>query len=129
LIGDFITSPEISPLFCELIGIWCVATWQAMGSPSQLKLVELGLHILLFSSSTLLTSLSGPGKGTLMKEILNTARSFPAFEKALTVHMVEVSEAMRKTQRNALLSNTPSPLNSTVSFCLSLYLSFFAEPL
>lgn len=70
--------------------------------------------------STMLMESIGPGKGTLMKEILNTAKSFPAFEKALTIHMVEISEAMRKIQRNALVANEHSPNETNVS--ASLYL-------
>jgi SAM-dependent MidA family methyltransferase len=48
--GDFITSPEISQLFGEMVGIWCLATWENMGRPDAINLVELG-----------------PGNGTLMK--------------------------------------------------------------
>ena len=47
--GDFITSPEISQMFGELIGLWAAATWRAMESPAQVNLVELG-----------------PGRGTMM---------------------------------------------------------------
>ena len=70
---------------------------------------------------TVLMKPVGPGKGTLMKEILNTAKSFPAFEKALTIHMVEISEAMRKIQRDALVASVHSPNESNVS--ASLYFS------
>lgn len=45
----------------------------------------------------------GPGKGTLMKEILKVSQNFPYFKKAISVHMVEVSEVMRNIQRKALL--------------------------
>lgn len=54
--GDFITAPEISQLFGEMIGIWCVATWQLLGFPS-FRLVEFG-----------------PGRGSLM-QVLSNARS------------------------------------------------------
>ena len=51
--GDFITSPEISQMFGEMVGIWTVATWQQAGSPAAARLVELG-----------------PGRGTLMADLL-----------------------------------------------------------
>jgi NADH dehydrogenase [ubiquinone] 1 alpha subcomplex assembly factor 7 len=83
--GDFITSPEISQLFGEMVGIWCLATWENMGSPASINLVELG-----------------PGNGTLMKDILNIVKNFPAFQSALQVSMVEVSPVMRELQYQAL---------------------------
>src|SRR6478736_1348206 len=49
--GDFITAPEISQVFGELIGLWSAVVWQQMGSPERLNLVELG-----------------PGRGTLMRD-------------------------------------------------------------
>jgi NADH dehydrogenase [ubiquinone] 1 alpha subcomplex assembly factor 7 len=83
--GDFITSPEISQLFGEMVGIWCLATWEKMGHPAEINLVELG-----------------PGNGTLMKDTLNIVKNFPEFHKALRVSMVEISPAMRDLQRIAL---------------------------
>lgn len=72
--GDFTTAPEISQMFGELVGVWCVATWQQMGSPAAMQIVELG-----------------PGRGSLMSDFLRAARSFPPFYKALDIHMVEIS--------------------------------------
>lgn len=83
--GDFITAPEISQMFGELIGLWCAETWQGLGAPSQVALAELG-----------------PGRGTLMADALRAARRVPAFAAALEVHLVEVSPILRARQREAL---------------------------
>ena len=78
--GDFITSPEISQVFGELIGLWAAFTWQQMGSPENLVLAE-----------------CGPGRGTLMKDVLRAAKSVPDFHQAVDIHLVENSPAMRRT--------------------------------
>jgi len=83
--GDFVTAPEVSQIFGELVGAWLVATWQAMGSPARFALVELG-----------------PGRGTLMKDILRVARIRPAFLAAAELHLVETSPRLREAQREAL---------------------------
>lgn len=88
--GDFVTAPEISQVFGEMICIWCVATWRAMGTPFSFNLVELG-----------------PGKGTLMVDILRAAKSFPAFRRALTVHLVETSDDLEALQVKALNAKFP----------------------
>ncbi|HET7716600.1 MAG TPA: SAM-dependent methyltransferase, partial [Bauldia sp.] len=83
--GDFITAPEVSQIFGELIGLWAVATWQAMGSPSPFVLVELG-----------------PGRGTLMADLLRAARLRPAFLDAARIHLVETSPRLRAIQEATL---------------------------
>ncbi|MEZ5873125.1 MAG: class I SAM-dependent methyltransferase [Nitratireductor sp.] len=83
--GDFITAPEVSQLFGELIGIWCVSAWQALGSPPAIALVE-----------------AGPGHGTLMADILRTAQRFADFNSAISVHLLETSPAMVARQRKRL---------------------------
>jgi len=83
--GDFITSPEISQMFGELIGLWAAATWRAMGSPGALNLVELG-----------------PGRGTMMVDVLRAARVMPDFRAAIFVHLVEISGALVRLQQRAL---------------------------
>jgi NADH dehydrogenase [ubiquinone] 1 alpha subcomplex assembly factor 7 len=69
----------------QMIGIWCVMTWMHLGQPSQLNLVELG-----------------PGRGTLMADLLRGTSGFKDFSKALTLHLVEVSPALREKQWAAL---------------------------
>src|SRR5262249_38390602 len=82
--GDFTTAPEISQMFGELIGLWAAATWRAMGSPGEINLVELG-----------------PGRGTMMVDVLRAARVMPDFLAAIHVHLVEISPALERLQRNA----------------------------
>src|SRR5690606_17581218 len=84
--GDFTTAPEISQMFGELIGAWVLATWQAMGSPATLVLAEIG-----------------PGRGTLMKDMLRTIRQLdPDFFKQATIALVETSPRLREIQRQTL---------------------------
>ncbi|MBX9863216.1 MAG: SAM-dependent methyltransferase [Hyphomicrobium sp.] len=83
--GDFVTAPEISQVFGELIGLWCAVVWQQMGSPKRLNLVELG-----------------PGRGTLMRDALRAARIVPGFRDALDVHLVDRNETLRDLQQAAL---------------------------
>jgi SAM-dependent MidA family methyltransferase len=83
--GDFITAPEISQVFGELIGLWSAVVWQQMGAPSVVSLVELG-----------------PGRGTLMKDALRAARAVPSFLSAVRVHLIEMSETLRREQERML---------------------------
>jgi NADH dehydrogenase [ubiquinone] 1 alpha subcomplex assembly factor 7 len=84
--GDFVTSPEISPIFGELLAVWCVRVWQKMGSPKAFRVVE-----------------CGPGKGSLMKHWLRVAKRFPSFRQALkSVHLVETSPKLREIQQQTL---------------------------
>jgi SAM-dependent MidA family methyltransferase len=83
--GDFTTAPEISQMFGELIGVWSVAVWRGMGQPENIRLVELG-----------------PGRGTMMLDVLRAAKIAPQFCKALVLHLVEVSPVLQGLQRQAL---------------------------
>jgi len=83
--GDFITAPEISQMFGELIGLWAAAIWHAMGTPAPLRLIELG-----------------PGRGTLMADALRATTVVPAFRAALAVHLVETSPRLIARQRETL---------------------------
>ena len=86
--GDFTTAPEISQMFGELIGLWMLEAWHAMGRPHACRLVELG-----------------PGRGTLMADLLRATRLLPDFRVAATVHLVETSPALRQRQHATLASS------------------------
>ena len=91
--GDFITAPEISQMFGELIGLWCVVRWRSMGAPDPFLLVELG-----------------PGRGTLMTDILGAAGgAAPGFTAALGLHLVETSPTLRAAQTKTLSTARPAP--------------------
>jgi NADH dehydrogenase [ubiquinone] 1 alpha subcomplex assembly factor 7 len=83
--GDFITAPEVSQMFGELIGLWCAETWRQMGAPARVVLAELG-----------------PGRGSLMADALRAADALPAFRAAAEVHLVEISPALRAAQAERL---------------------------
>jgi SAM-dependent MidA family methyltransferase len=85
--GDFITAPEVSQMFGELIGAWVAAVWQQMGAPGHVNLVELG-----------------PGRGTLMADALRAATGMPDFLAAVSVHLVETSPVLRAAQEKTLAS-------------------------
>ncbi len=83
--GDFITAPEISQMFGELLGVWAAAVWRQMGSPENIRLVELG-----------------PGRGTMMADALRAAQVVPDFRAAIAAHLVEVSPTLRQLQQQTL---------------------------
>ncbi|OWM73974.1 hypothetical protein CDL15_Pgr022245 [Punica granatum] len=83
--GDFITSPEVSQMFGEMVGVWAMCLWEQMGQPKDVNLVELG-----------------PGRGTLMADLLHGASKFKNFTESLHVHMVECSPALQQLQRKTL---------------------------
>lgn len=83
--GDFTTAPEISQMFGEMIGLWLADCWTRLGLPEKVTLVE-----------------CGPGRGTLMADLLRAARMAPGFVEALSVHLVETSPALRQVQEKTL---------------------------
>ncbi|MFT7147097.1 MAG: SAM-dependent MidA family methyltransferase [Yoonia sp.] len=83
--GDFITAPEISQMFGELIGLSLAQAWIDQGSPAAITLAELG-----------------PGRGTLMADVLRATKAVPGFHDALTVHFVETSLVLRQAQAQAV---------------------------
>lgn len=80
--GDFTTSPEMSQVFGELLGVWAVQVWQALGEPRRFALVELG-----------------PGRGTLMADMLRVLSKVEACAKAAQVHFVETSPVLQAAQQ------------------------------
>ncbi|SCZ98458.1 BZ3500_MvSof-1268-A1-R1_Chr7-1g09152 [Microbotryum saponariae] len=88
--GDFITSPEISQVFGELLAIWFVTQWAAQGAPSNVRIVELG-----------------PGKGTLLADVLRTFKALPqaSARPVTSIHLVESSAALRKVQKEKLVNS------------------------
>src|SRR5579864_3351116 len=83
--GDFVTAPEISQIFGELIGLWCADFWQRAGRPDPVILAELG-----------------PSSGALMSDFLRAAAGVSGFGQALRLHLVEVSPVLRERQRQRL---------------------------
>lgn len=83
--GDFITAPEVSQLFGEIIGVWLLAQWQQQGQPEPFHIAELG-----------------PGRGTLMQDIIRTLCTFPQAAKSLRIHLVEMSDSLRQEQADKL---------------------------
>ena len=83
--ADFITAPEISQMFGELMGLWAAQSWMDMGKPAAFQLVELG-----------------PGRGTMMAEALRAARTVPGFMDAAHVVLIEASAALKAVQAQTL---------------------------
>jgi len=83
--GDFITAPEISQMFGELIGAWLASVWQQLGAPENVRLIELG-----------------PGRATMLLDALRAARIVPGFQAALVLHLVEISPTLREVQEQRL---------------------------
>lgn len=90
--GDFITAPEISQMFGEMLGLWCVQVWRDMGSPNPFSLVELG-----------------PGRGVMMQDILRASRIDPGFAAACDVYLLEASPALQAVQGRTL-AGAPCPV-------------------
>lgn len=91
--GDFTTAPEISQMFGELLGLWCVDCWTRLGRPSPVRVIELG-----------------PGRGTLMADALRVWRRAPEFLAAAQIYLVETSPVLQSLQKRRLA-------NSGVTWC------------
>ncbi len=85
--GDFLTAPNISNLFSEIIGIWLISAWYTLGKPKKFNIVELG-----------------PGNGSLTKILINTFDNFPSFKKSTNIFLYEKSLLLRKLQKKNINS-------------------------
>lgn len=83
--GDFITAPEISQVFGELLGLWCGECFRLMNTPASFMLVELG-----------------PGRGTLMADALRVLKIVPSFLDHVEIHLIETSPVLRAAQETLL---------------------------
>jgi NADH dehydrogenase [ubiquinone] 1 alpha subcomplex assembly factor 7 len=83
--GDFITAPEISQMFGEIVGLWLAQAWSDLGQPALARLVELG-----------------PGRGTLAADLLRVAASRERFRASVSIHLIERSARLRRMQAERL---------------------------
>lgn len=90
--GDFITAPDVSQMFGEIIGAFLIETWERLGRPAPFQLVEFG-----------------PGRGTLMADVLRIARRVPSFVAAARLTLVETSPRLRAAQKATLAGGPLSP--------------------
>ena len=80
--GDFITAPNISILFSEMIAIWVISFWEKLDCPKQFNLIELGA-----------------GNGEMMKVLVNTFHKFPQFKNSCKINILEKSKLLKKIQK------------------------------
>lgn len=98
LAGDFITAPEISQMFGEMIGAWAADMWMKLGSPKKFILLE-----------------GGPGRGTLMKDALRGTKHVPGFHEAMEIHMLETSPVLRQMQAETVKPHKIKRWHSTLA--------------
>lgn len=88
--GDFVTAPEVSQMFGELLGLALAQSWLDQGAPAPFTLAELG-----------------PGRGTLMADALRATRGVPGFHAALRLWLVELPGPLRQAQKHRLAAHAP----------------------
>jgi NADH dehydrogenase [ubiquinone] 1 alpha subcomplex assembly factor 7 len=89
--GDFVTAPELTQAFGEVVGAWLAQAWLDLGRPAPFNLVELG-----------------PGRGTLLADALRATRAVTGFHEGLRLHLVETSERLQAAQATRLAGFDPS---------------------
>ncbi len=116
---DFATAPEISQLFGEMIALWCIDCWIKLGSPQPFTLLE-----------------CGPGRGTLMADILRTTVLVPEFLNAATLVMLEKSPLLKQKQQETLKAHPVTwietlahlPDQKTIMVCNEFFDAFPVQP-
>ena len=96
--GDFITAPEISQMFGELLGLCLAQSWMDQGSPARFTLAEIG-----------------PGRGTCMADVLRATKAVPGFHAAANVALIEASATLRTVQATTLAPYAPTWADSVVA--------------
>ncbi len=116
---DFATAPEISQLFGEMIALWCIDSWMKLGSPKAFTFLE-----------------CGPGRGTLMADMLRTAALVPDFLNAAKVVLLEKSPLLKQKQIETLQQHNISwietladlPKQKTIMVCNEFFDAFPVQP-
>ena len=93
--GDYVTAPNISNLFCEMITIWLISFWKNLKKPKKLNFIELG-----------------PGNGDFCLTLLKTLKNFPEAFNAINIMLYEKSERLRKIQQKRIVSKKVSWIKS-----------------
>lgn len=97
--GDFITAPEVSQMFGEMLGVWISITWSALGKPSKFVLGELG-----------------PGRGTLMSDAMRVLSKQPEILAACQIVLLETNEMLRQVQAEKLSAYAPEFIHEIDEF-------------
>jgi cyclopropane-fatty-acyl-phospholipid synthase len=110
--GDYITAPNISILFSEMIAIWIISFWKNLNCPKQFNLIELGA-----------------GNGEMMRVLVNTFNKFPQFKNSCKINILEKSELLKKIQKNTIKDTKIKWLNNLTELnncpCLFIANEFF----
>ena len=93
--GDFITAPNISILFSEMIAIWVISFWEKLDCPKQFNLIELGA-----------------GNGEMMRVLVNTFNKFPQFKSSCKINILEKSKLLQQIQKNNIKNKKIKWLNN-----------------
>ena len=93
--GDFITAPNISILFSEMIAIWIISFWEKLNCPKQFNLIELGA-----------------GNGEMMRVLVNTFNKFPQFKNSCKINILEKSKLLRQMQKAKIKDKKINWLNN-----------------